>query len=53
MRSLHGRVCEIAEADGLSVMQDGEEIAVQRLKQGGIWFTTETGRTYRIRPFGS
>ncbi|MBD2872931.1 glycoside hydrolase family 95 protein [Paenibacillus arenilitoris] len=53
VRSLHGRDCEIAEADGLSVTLDGEEIAVRRLEHGGIRFATESGRTYRICPLGS
>ncbi|MDQ6418516.1 hypothetical protein RB620_03605 [Paenibacillus sp. LHD-117] len=43
----------IAEADGLSITLDGEEIAVQRLEQGGVRFATKTGRMYHFRPIRS
>ncbi|TVX96479.1 glycoside hydrolase family 95 protein [Cohnella terricola] len=49
VRSLRGRDCEIAEADGLTVTLDGADIPVQRSEQGTIRFVTETGRTYCIR----
>ena len=49
VRSLQGRDCEIADAEGLIVTLDGEEVANQRSERGGIRFATEPGRTYLIR----